>query len=41
MEILNNSRIITEEGFGEYAFIDNIHKKYLKLMLENLQPNLF
>lgn len=38
---LNNSLIITQEGFGKYGFIDNIHKKYLKLMLENLPSNLF
>lgn len=41
MDILNNSVVISQEGFGKYAFIDNIHKNYLKLMFENLQPNLF
>lgn len=41
MEILNNLLIIIQEGFGKYVFIDNIYKKYLKLMFENFQLNLF
>lgn len=28
---LNNSLIITQEGFGKYSFIDNIHKKIFKI----------